>query len=98
MMNRRILLSKKRLRQRKSISHQSNEQDSPMIEIDGYNVIELLYTESLSKNELSKNDNLLELNEINSEKIDSVINIDLDKDIISRRRLKEIEEYFILGA
>ena len=94
MMNRRILLSKKRLRQRKSISHQSNEQDSPMIEIDGYNVIELLYTESLSKNELSKNDNLLELNEINSEKIDSVINIDSDKDIISRRRLKEIEEYY----
>ena len=40
---------------------------------------------------LDKNDDLFT---INSEKIDSVINIDSDKDIISRRRLKEIEEYY----
>ena len=95
MINDKILLSKKRTRQKShSNSHQNYFKDSPMFEIDGFNVIELLYIESLSNNKFSESENI-ELNESNNKILDSLGNTNINKEIITRTRLKEIEEHYV---
>ena len=95
MINDKILLSKKRSRQKShSNSHQNYYKDSPMFEIEGFNVIELLYIESLSNNKFSESEEI-ELKESNNKKLDSLENASLNKDIITRTRLKEIEDHYV---
>lgn len=94
-MNRRNLLSKKRLRSdSKSSSFQNNEKDSPKFDLNGFNIVELLYTESLSKNKLLEDD-IIYSQESYKDKIDFEENKDEIKDIMTRTKLKEIEQHFI---
>ena len=95
MINDKILLSKKRSRQKShSNSHQNYYKDSPMFEIEGFNVIELLYIESLSNNKFSESEEI-ELKESNNKNLDLLGKESLNKEIITRTRLKEIEDHYV---
>ena len=95
MLNNKTLLSKKRSRQNtKSNIYQNDEKDSPMFELNGYNIIELLYTESLSRSKYLGN-YILNSEESNFPGLDYEENKEKIKDLLTRTKLKEIEEYYI---
>ena len=98
MMINKALLSKKRSRQNSNSKLKSNvneEEDSPMFEINGFKIVELLYTESLS-NKKSFENNLINFEEIVAEKIEFNKKKVKIKDFITKTQLEEIEEYYIL--
>ena len=98
MMINKSLLSKKKSRQKsnsKLKSNENEEEDSPMFEINGFKIVELLYTESLS-NKISFENNLINLEETDVDKIEFNKKKVKIKDSITKTELEEIEEYYIL--
>ena len=94
MMNDKALLSKKRSRQiTKSKSNQIDEEDSPMFELNGYNVVELLYTESISNKKILEN-NLINTEESSIDKIEFHEKKTKTKEVMTKSQIKEIEEYY----
>ena len=97
MMSNKALLSKKRSRQNSNSKLKFNEDDeevSPMIEINGYNIIELLYTESLSNKKISES-NLISSEETEDDKIEFTKKKVKIKDFLTKDKLEEIEEYYV---
>ena len=95
MINSTTLLTKKRERSKsnaKSISNNNHNKETLITEINGFNVIELFYTESLENNNLEEDNEIINLNESNNELIQNNI---ATKEIITRARLKDIEEHYI---
>ena len=93
-MNNKALLSKKRSRENiKSKSCEFDEQDSPTFEVNGYNVVELLYTESLS-NKKNLESNIINSEESNIDKIEFHKKKVKIKEMLTKSQLKEIEENF----
>ena len=94
MKNDKTLLSKKRSRQiTKSKSHQIDEEDTPTFELNGYNVVELLYTESISNKKISDN-NIINFEESSIDKIEFHEKKTKIKDVMTKSQIKEIEEYY----
>ena len=95
MLNSNTLLTKKRERQKsKSISHHHNK-DSPQIEINGFDVIELLYTEPLDNNDFQDENEIINLKESNNEIIEFKKKTVKVKEILTRAKIKDIEEHYI---
>ena len=95
MLNSNVLLSKKRERAKsiaKSISHNNHNKDTLITEINGFSVIELYYTESLENNNLEEENEIISINESNNELKQNNIKA---KEILTRARLKDIEEHYI---
>ena len=94
MMNDKTLLSKKRSRQiTKSKSHQLDEEDTPTFELNGYNVVELLYTESISNKKILDNDKI-NFEESSIDKIEFHEKKTKIKEVMTKSQIKEIEEYY----
>ena len=97
MINNISLLSKKRERSKsntKSISHHNNKEEL-VTEINGFSVIELFYTESLENNNFQEENEMISLNESNNEKRQLKQNNLTTKEILTRTKLKDIEEHYI---
>ena len=95
MLNSNVLLSKKRERSKslaRSISHNNHNKDTLITEINGFSVIELYYTESLENNNLEEENEIISINESNNELKQNNIKA---KEILTRARLKDIEEHYI---
>ena len=91
MMNDKTLLSKKRSRQiTKSKSHQLDEEDTPTFELNGYNVVELLYTESISNKKILDNDKI-NFEESSIDKIEFHEKKTKIKVVMTKSQIKEIE-------
>lgn len=95
MINSNILLSKKRERSKsnaKSILQNNHNKETLITEINGFSVIELYYTESLENNNLEEENEIVNLNESNNE---LKLNTITTKEILTKKRLKDIEDHYI---
>ena len=100
-MNNKNLLARKRNKSRSKSrfsSAQNINSSSPMFQVNGFNILELVYTESIEKNFSSKDDefptnNIIELKEENTN--NQAINENNSEAIeMTKTKAKNIEEYF----
>ena len=101
MMNSKILLAKKRNRTWTKVCPGHDElknSDSPMLTVNGYNIVELYYAESLENKNLSNDDefpenNIIELRE-ESPKEPKISENNPEVIDMTRTKVKSIEEYY----
>ena len=101
MMNSKILLAKKRNRTWTKVCPGHDElknSDSPMLTVNGYNIVELYYAESLENKNLSNDDEFHETNTIElreeSPKEPKISQNNPEVIDMTRSKLKSIEEYY----